>query len=287
MKRIVVIADIHSNYSALEAAFKAIESIKPDGIIFLGDYVTDFPYTQRTMGIIYELKEKYKCWFIRGNREDYLLEHRKNKNDGWRKCSSVGSLLYTYENLSEDDLNFFESLPILKEIKIEGTPLITACHGSPDNTKDNLLKNDDLRKKFSASVNSDILLCGHTHRRKVFIENNKKIIFCSSLGLPQNNEKFGHTEFTLLTCKENTWQEEFIDIEFDINCLIDEYRKSELPEYAPIFSKCIIKSIETNRDIAYECVVSAWKYAEEDNYTGGKILPEKYWIKAAKELKII
>lgn len=44
MKKIIVIADIHSNYAAFEASFNTIEKIKPDGIIFLGDYVTDFPY---------------------------------------------------------------------------------------------------------------------------------------------------------------------------------------------------------------------------------------------------
>lgn len=49
MKKIIVIADIHSNYAAFEASFNTIEKIKPDGIIFLGDYVTDFPYPQRTM----------------------------------------------------------------------------------------------------------------------------------------------------------------------------------------------------------------------------------------------
>lgn len=82
MKKIIVIADIHSNYAAFEAAFNIIEKIKPDGVIFLGDYVTDFPYPQRTMKLLYKCKARYNCHFIRGNREDYLLEHRHNPNDG-------------------------------------------------------------------------------------------------------------------------------------------------------------------------------------------------------------
>lgn len=287
MKRLIVIADVHSNYMALKSAVNTIDKIKPDGIIFLGDYVTDFPYTQRTMKLIYDLKNRYKCWFIKGNREEYLLEHRQNLNDGWCKSSSVGSLLYTYENLTEKDLNFFDSLPICREIKIDDTPLITICHGSPYNTKDNLLTDTALLKKCLSNMKSNILLCGHTHKRKIISDGNKKIILCSSLGLPQNNEKYGHTEMLMLSLDENIWQEEFIDIEFDADTLIDDYRKSELPEYAPVFSECIIKSLKTNRDIAYECVVSAWNYAKDDNYKGGKILPEKYWNKAAKELKII
>ncbi|MCH5190434.1 MAG: metallophosphoesterase, partial [Oscillospiraceae bacterium] len=121
-----VISDIHSNYAAFESAFNTIKKINPDGIIFLGDYVTDFPYPQRTMEILYKSKSAYNCWFIRGNREDYLLQHRKNSNDGWCHSSSVGSFLYTYENLTEDDLVFFSNMPICQDIKIDGASIITA-----------------------------------------------------------------------------------------------------------------------------------------------------------------
>ena len=41
--RFAVISDIHSNYMALENALCMIDRLKPDGIIFLGDYLTDFP----------------------------------------------------------------------------------------------------------------------------------------------------------------------------------------------------------------------------------------------------
>ena len=63
--KIIVISDIHSNYAAFESAFDTIEEINPDGIIFLGDYVTDFPYPQRTMELLYKCQCKYKGWFIK------------------------------------------------------------------------------------------------------------------------------------------------------------------------------------------------------------------------------
>ena len=287
MKRIVVISDIHSNYAAFESAFNTIEKINPDGIIFLGDYVTDFPYPQRTMEILYKCKSAYKCWFLRGNREDYLLEHRKNLNDGWCYSSSVGSLLYTYENLTKDDLDFFSNMSICQDIKIDGAPLITACHGSPKSTTENMLLNSSVYIDYAKNLKGNILLCGHTHHRKIVSVEDKQIVFCPSLGLPQDGEEYGHTWITLLTSTENTWKTEFIDIKYDADTLIDDYRKSDLIKYAPIFSECIIKSLELHGDLAYECVVLAWDYAKKDNFAGGRILPEKYWIKAAKDLKII
>lgn len=287
MKKIVVIADIHSNYAAFDSAFTAIEKIKPDGIIFLGDYVTDFPYPQRTMQLLYKCKEKYNCHFLRGNREEYLLKHRKNLNDGWNKSSSVGSLLYTYENLTDADLDFFADLPSCSEIKFDGEPPITACHGSPKSTTENILINPSAQTKYAKRIKSSILLCGHSHHRKTVSIKDKQIVFCPSLGLPQDGEEYGHTWITLLTSSETAWTAEFIDIEFDADSLIDDYRKSELINYAPIFSQCIIKSLQMRGDMAYKCVILAWDYADKDGFKGGKILPEKYWIQAAKDLKII
>lgn len=287
MKKFIVISDIHSNYAAFESAFNVVKEINPDGIIFLGDYVTDFPYPQRTMELLYKFNAEYRCWFLRGNREDYLLEHRKNQNDGWRYSSSVGSFLYTYENLTTADLDFFADLPHCIEIKSDCFPIITACHGSPKSTTENILTNSTAQIKYASKIKGNILLCGHSHHRKIVSVKGKKIVFCPSLGLPQDGEEYGHTWFTLLTCSGNNIKAEFIDIKFNADALIDDYRNSELIKYAPIFSECIIKSLQLSGDLAYQCVVLAWDYAKKDNFNGGKILPEKYWIKAAEELKII
>ena len=75
--KLAVMGDIHSNHIALETCIKHALSRNVDEFLFLGDYVSDCPYPQRTMKMIYEMKEKYRCTFIRGNREDYMLDHRR------------------------------------------------------------------------------------------------------------------------------------------------------------------------------------------------------------------
>jgi len=87
-----------------------------DEFLFLGDYISDCPYPQKTMKVIYEMREKYRCFFIRGNREDYMLNHRKNPENNWTYCSASGNLLYTYENLSEKDFDFYEKMDSKKDM---------------------------------------------------------------------------------------------------------------------------------------------------------------------------
>ena len=117
--RIAAMGDIHSNHIALEACMRWVYQNDIDGIAFLGDYVSDCPYPQKTMQILRNIPPAYKTWFVRGNREDYMLEHRRNLTEGWDYNSQSGSLLYTFENLTGGDLRFFEDMPIGMEIKLD------------------------------------------------------------------------------------------------------------------------------------------------------------------------
>lgn len=82
--KIAVLSDIHSNYPAFAACVDYALEKEINNFLFLGDYVSDCAYPQKTMNLLYELKKKYCCWFIRGNREEYLLNHRDFGNDGWK-----------------------------------------------------------------------------------------------------------------------------------------------------------------------------------------------------------
>jgi predicted phosphodiesterase len=66
--KIGVISDIHSNYHGLKACVDHGIKEGADRFLFLGDYVSDCGYPQKTMNLLYELKDSYECSFIKGNR---------------------------------------------------------------------------------------------------------------------------------------------------------------------------------------------------------------------------
>lgn len=281
--KLAVIADIHSNYLALEAALAVLERISPDGLILLGDYVSDCPYPQRTMKLLYECRERYPCWFVRGNREDYLLRHRENPQDGWRDGSSTGSLLYTYENLTDADLDFFASMPVSCHIRIHGCPILAACHASPADTREWLKDRPDLLAQYTDETDADLLLCGHTHIAQVTGQNGKTVIFCPSVGLVQ--DRGSDARLTVLTSDGGPWQHAFLPVDFDMNRLILDFEESGLNKKANYWAKAIIKSMVERLDIACDCVNLAAKKAREEGFTGS-VIPEAYWEAAARELGI-
>ena len=56
--KIAVMSDIHGNHVAFESCLDFLKEKEVDAYIFLGDYVGEFPYTEKTMELIYDLKRK-------------------------------------------------------------------------------------------------------------------------------------------------------------------------------------------------------------------------------------
>ena len=95
--KIGIISDIHSNIYAFKACTEYMEKHKCDEYFFLGDYISDTPYTRETMDYLYEFMENHTLYLLRGNREEYMLtqqEARKRKctEQMWISNSASGNL---------------------------------------------------------------------------------------------------------------------------------------------------------------------------------------------------
>ena len=131
--RIAALGDIHGNYAALTAALHRIERENALVTLFMGDYVSDCAEPRETLDLIAEYARTHDCRFVRGNREQYMLDYR---GDGsWRRGTAGGSLLYTYERLTKDDLAFFESMPRVRVERFGDCSPLLLCHGSPENLR--------------------------------------------------------------------------------------------------------------------------------------------------------
>ena len=287
---LVVLADIHANYAALEAASHRIDVLSPDGIILLGDYITDCPDPRRTLDLLHDLRKRYPVYMVRGNREEYLLGHRKalaeGKDDGWFPGSGAGALLYTYDSLTEEDLDFLESLPVTLDIALPGCPVITACHGSPFKTKDWIIGNDEKIRTAMKYAAGDLILCGHAHRMVRYDRYGKSLLICPSLGIPQDRND--SSNMTVLRWSGRRWIRDTSQVctrvSYDLPKFIREFEESPLYESAPVWSKCVIRALIDGEDYPARCATLAYRFARSDGLHTSP--PEKYWHDAARILGI-
>jgi predicted phosphodiesterase len=281
---IAVLSDIHGNYVALERCLKYAFSRGISTFFFLGDYIGELAYPQRTMQILYNLNHEYQCYFIKGNKEEYWLKYRADGEKGWKDRSSTsGALLYAYNSLTKRDMEFFSQLQPTQEIVIDKLPEIIICHGSPYKINEKLLPDDVRTIEIMNCVNASIILCGHSHVQRKIVHNEKCVFNPGAVGVPFCSE--GKTQFLILHGSDGMWSEEFISLEYDVDRVINDLHKAKLDEHAPYWS-LITEHILSKGNVSHsEILVRAMELCKEG--TGKCIwpdIPEEYWAQAVDEI---
>ena len=283
--KIAVIGDIHSNHVAFERCVSHALEKSVDEFLFLGDYISDCPCPQKTMKIIYEMDRKYNCRFIRGNREDYMLDHRKDPQQRWTYSSASGNLLYTYENLTTKDLDFYEKMDIQGIYQREGYPVFRYCHGSLTRSNELLTSENENLQKIIDDLDVDLLISGHTHTQEVIKFKGKKLIHPGSVGIPWYHD--GKTQYMILHGSDQGWEEEFFQLIYDVKAVEEEFKTSGIMDKAFYWCKLNLYTLTTGNDYTTPCLQLAMKLCRESEGTvTWPDIPEKYWQQALEEFGI-
>lgn len=281
---IAVLSDIHGNYVALKRCVEYALERNIKTFIFLGDYVGEMAYPQRMMDLLYSLKEEYNCYFIKGNRDDYVLNYRKKGEKGWKdKDSTTGALFYTYHNLRKEDLDFYEGLSHRQVLKFEGMPPLTVCHGSPDKNNEKLLPDNENTFAVMEKDENSIILCGHTHVQRVIEHSGKVVLNPGSVGVPLKSD--GKTQFMILHGNDGLWDYEFLSLEYDVEKVISQLRESGLTESAPCWCKVTERLLRTGAPSHGTVLERAMELCKIE--MGECVWPdvsEKYWEQAVVEM---
>lgn len=261
--QITVFSDIHGNHAAFEQCVKYSLTNNINRFIFLGDYLGELPYPQKTMEMIYRLKEKYTCYFIRGNKEDYWINRRNNNICEWKNGNqTVGAMKYCYRNLTERDINFFQSLSISQEIKFENISTIMACHGSPNRNNEKMLPANDKTNQTIDECACKYILFSHTHIQEVINRGNKIALTPGAVGMSLHSG--GKAQFVILQQEAQEWTHKFISIDYDKEKIVKEMQESGLEKEAPYWTQ-ITKHLILTGEVSHGTVLAkAMKLCEKE-----------------------
>lgn len=282
---IAVLSDIHGNYHAFTTCVEYALARGIKNFIFLGDYLGEMAYPQKTMEMLYELQEKYCCYFVRGNREDYWLNYRKNGERGWKdRDSTTGSLLYTYQNLTPKDMLFFESMPYKQEIMFEGLPEFTICHGSPNSATEKMLPGQEKTAIIMENEKNSLILCGHTHVQMELEHKGTLVLNPGAVGIPLECEG-KKVQFMILHGEMGTWSYQFVSLPYDVEEAIADLHHAGLHEKAPywcaVSEHLLRKGGVPHGDVLARAMTLC---SEETGECQWPNVPEKYWERAVAEM---
>ena len=278
--KLAVISDVHGNYKALEAFLAYIGKNPVDGIVCLGDYVTDSPYPQRTMELLYEMMEKYPCYMLRGNREDYLIQNFY-KPQGWHPSSPNGALFYTSRNITEEDIRFFEGLPTEKKLDFQGMPSMTICHGAPGIVRGNLEADKTLKERVMQELDTPWLLGGHSHHQELDELFSKTYLNSGSLGLCID-KKGRNAQFAILDDREGEWNAQLLTIDYDVDSFLQDFSRSGLDELGMVLNRAVKKTLLTGENYFFRCV----QLVQEMTGLPLSEISEEVWQEAGRKLEL-
>ena len=284
MKKIALISDIHSNYKALEAFLAFLDNHPVDGIISLGDYVTDGPYPGRILTLLQKMQERWTCYMLRGNREDYLLQNLDN-HQGWKPSSNTGALLYTLNQLTREELAFFASLPTEQEVRIEGCPDLYICHGVPGRVRGNTMTEPGLRERALKDLHGRYLLGGHSHNQELYRQGEKTYVNPGSLGLAIDGVG-KRAQFAMLTGDDRGWQTEFFSISYDVEGYLKDFKESGVEEMGMTLNKAVKKSLVTGINYFFQCVIAVMEEARNSGFSDIGQVPETFWQQLEDEFEL-
>jgi len=276
-----VLSDIHCGYRPLRACLDALLERGAEGFLLLGDYVSDLPHPERTMEMLRSLMRVYPCYAVKGNREASMLQRRAGECPHWRYDSGFGSLLHSAENLSEESLCWFRSLPATRLVEFEGLPVLRLCHGSPDALRGLIRREDGSAERELEKLDADWLIGGHNHEQTVFSHKGKTYLNPGTVRMRDR------AQCALLTGEDGRWTAELMTVDYDVKSYIREVIGSGFLDLAPVFSRGVLYEMITGKDIIDEMVSRAFRYQRE---MGSSLTPEQTescWQRAGRELDIL
>ena len=292
--KIGIISDIHSNVIAFQACIEYLEENGCDEYFFLGDYVSDTPYTRETLDMLYAFIENHTCYLLRGNREEYMLSQYEDRKTGaeekkWLYNSASGNLLYTYEQLTEKDFAFLRSLPISFVYEKKGYPSITCAHGSPANARELLQLDGEPVQEWLEKIDTDYLICAHTHFPGERTYKGKHYLNSGCVGISIHDA--GYAQCMILYSDEQegkiSWKPEFLKIPYDHYRVVEDTISRGLLDAGHWFVNSNIKNLLTGIDRTSDMVDLAGQMsAEAGEKDVWPHIKEKYFEMAAKQLEI-
>jgi predicted phosphodiesterase len=178
--KFAAIADVHSNYLALEAVLRDIRAQGITDIVNLGDAASGPLDAARTIDLLADCG----AVSIRGNHDRHLIDRAREKMGSWDRPA--------YDQLTDRHFAWLRALPPTRLFQDS----VFLCHGTPASDETYWLEAvlPDGHVKLATSetiaaaadgVAQPLMLCGHTHvARAVRLPDGRLIVNPGSVGSP-------------------------------------------------------------------------------------------------------
>lgn len=215
--RLAIMADIHGNLPAFEAALDHIAQQKVDQTIIAGDICVGGPDSAGC----WRLAQSLGCPILRGNHERYIAHYGTPQASPEWSSERFTPLHWALKQFSEQERQEIGALPL--NLRLAEAPDLFIVHASGRGDHDTIsafTPEEQLHRMFPNAPERWIVRA-HNHIGQVRLWENGMIITCGSVGLPLDSHPTA--QYLLLERDNHGWRVLHQSVAYDLDKAIQRY----------------------------------------------------------------
>jgi putative phosphoesterase len=225
--KIALIGDVHANLPALEAVLAHAGQQNVDAIWNTGDFVG---YNAFPNEVIDQLRQMDAVSIV-GNYDLKVLKFKKKKAK-WKqaKCPlKYQAFKWAYKTLTKENGNYLHSLPKERRFRINDWRILL-IHGSPAAINEALTPHtsDQRFRELARMSDSDVVICGHSHRPFARQIGGVWFINPGSVGRPDDGNP--RASYAIMQIEPGKLRIKHYRLGYDIDRAVAAIQQNNLPE---------------------------------------------------------
>jgi predicted phosphodiesterase len=215
--RLAILADIHGNLPAFEAALEHVAGRGVDLIILAGDIINGSPDS----AACWQLAKSLACPMLRGNHERYAFDYGTPAASPAWSTELFAPLQWSIDQLSGQDRLDMARLPSL--LRIPAAPdllIVHASERSDSETIEAFTPEENLGGMFPHSEERYIIRA-HNHISQVRLWGSRFILTAGSVGLPLNGSP--SAQYLLLDQHKYGWHIQPQSVPYDLDLVLQRF----------------------------------------------------------------
>jgi hypothetical protein len=237
--RIAILADIHGNLAAFEAALEHVARQGVDQIVIAGDVVNGATDSAACL----ELALSLGCPIIQGNHERYVYDFGTERAPEVWSTERFLPLRWTVEQLSQAQRDVLRGWP--RSYRPPGVDDLLIVHASLRSDADLMrpyMPEAELGALFPG-VEHGAIVRGHYHLPEVRMWGERLIVTSSSIGMPLD----GHTlaQYVIMERRREGWRPQHYALPYDLDLTLRRMRQSGFLEAAAPMAELYLREVAT------------------------------------------
>ena len=215
--RLAILADIHGNLPAFEAALRHVARHQPDQIILGGDTIIGSPDSAEC----WRLAQSLGCPVLRGNHERYAAYYATPHAAPEWSTEKFTPLHWAYAQLTAQERRSMGELP--SSLRLPEAPNLLIVHASVRDDHDSVCAytpEDQLLAMFP-DVQEPYIVRSHNHVGQVRLWERGLIVTCGSVGLPLDGNPTA--QYLLLDQDREGWRIQHQSVPYDVDATVKRF----------------------------------------------------------------